>query len=65
MWCLGGLGDGLLIVGIIAAVRGETILGFMPVLWFLLAIISYLLMIWVVALCILTRVESQMGNQMK
>ena len=59
MWCFGILGDAFLIVGIVTAVREVTFAGFTPVSWFLLAIICYLIMIWVVTLRILINVESR------
>jgi len=63
MWYFGVMGDVLLIVGIVTTVMGTTIAGFTPVLWFLLAICSYLGMIWVVALRILTRLETKAEEQ--
>ena len=58
MWCFGILGDALLIIGIIVTIKGETIVGFTPVIWFLLAIISYLIMVWIVTMRILVHIES-------
>ena len=54
----GGLGDTLLIVGIVTAAIGLTIGGFSPIYWFLLALVCYLGMIWVVTMRILARLES-------
>jgi len=59
VWIYGGLGDTLLIVGIITAAMGLTLGGFAPVYWFLLAFACYLGMIWVVAMRILDRIESK------
>lgn len=59
IWCFGGLGDALLIVGIITAAIGLTIGRFLPIYWFLLALACYLGMIWVVAMRILARLESK------
>ena len=59
VWFYGGLGDTLLIVGIITAAMGLTLGGFTPVYWFLLAFACYLGMIWVVAMRILDRIESK------
>jgi len=58
-WYLGGLGDALLIVGIVTAAVNATFAAFTPVIWFLLAIACYLSMIWVVAMRILARMESK------
>lgn len=58
IWCFGGLGDTLLIVGIVTAAIGLTIGGFSPIYWFLLALVCYLGMIWVVTMRILARLES-------
>jgi len=59
MYYFGGLGDALVIVGIVSAVMDVTIAGFTPVLWFLLAIACYIGLIWVVALRILAHLESR------
>jgi len=37
IWCFGGLGDAVLIVGIVTAAIGLTMGGFVPIYWFLLA----------------------------
>jgi hypothetical protein len=63
IWYFGGLGDALLIVGIITAAIGLTIGGFMPIYWFLLALACYLGMIWVVTMRILARLESKAESQ--
>ena len=59
VWLYGGLGDTLLIIGIITAAMGLTLGGFTPVYWFLLAFACYLGMIWAVAMRILYRIESK------
>lgn len=59
IWCFGGLGDALLIVGIVTTAMNATFAGFTPILWFLLALACYLGMIWVVTMRILTRLESK------
>ena len=59
IWIYGSLGDTLLIVGVITAAIGLAWGGFAPVYWFLLAFACYLGMIWVVAMCILYRIESK------
>jgi len=59
MWYFGIVGDALLIVGIITAAMDITIAGFTPMLWFLLAIASYLGMVWAVTLRILKHLEGR------
>ena len=59
IWCFGGLGDALLIVGIVTAAIGLTIGAFLPLYWFLLAFACYFGMIWVVTMRILARLESK------
>jgi len=59
IWYFGGLGDALLLVGIVTAAVGLTIGGFLPLYWFLLALACYLGMIWVVTMRILARLESK------
>ena len=59
MWLFALLGDAFLIVGIATAVREVSIAGFTPAAWLLLAVISYVIMVWVVTLRILFRVESR------
>ncbi len=59
IWIYGGLGDTLLIVGVITAAIGLTWGGFAPVYWFLLAFACYLGMIWAVTMRIVYRLESK------
>ena len=59
IWHFGGLGDALLIVGIVTAAIGLTIGAFLPLYWFLLAFACYFGMIWVVTMRILARLESK------
>jgi len=59
IWYFGGLGDALLIVGIVTAAINATFGAFAPILWFLLALACYLGMIWVVTMRILARLESK------
>ncbi len=59
MWLFALLGDAFLIVGIATAVSEVSIACFTPTAWLLLAVISYLIMVWVVTLRILIRVESR------
>ena len=59
-WIFGGLGDVLLVVGIVTAVMDITVFaGFSPIFWFLLAICSYLSWIGTIALRTLVRLESR------
>ena len=62
MWGFGAIGDAMLIVGIVAAIREVAFAGFTPVIWFLLAIAFYLGMVWIVTLRILAHVEGQVES---
>ena len=62
MWCFGILGDIFLVFGVIAAIRIAVIAGFTPMLWFLLAIVCYVIMIMIITLRILARLENQQKN---
>jgi hypothetical protein len=59
MWCFGLLGDVFLVFGVVTAVKITVIAGFTPVLWFLLAIICYIIMVLIIALRIYARLEDQ------
>ncbi|MFQ6121960.1 MAG: hypothetical protein ACE5LA_02745 [Dehalococcoidales bacterium] len=59
IWCCGGLGDALLIVGIVTAAIRLSVGGFAPIYWFVLAFACYFGMIWVVLMRILVRLESK------
>jgi len=59
IWCFGGLGKALLIVGIVTAVMGKSFGGFVPAYWFVLAFVFYLAMVWVVLMRILAALEKK------
>lgn len=59
---LSGLGDALLIVGIISAAMKMTIAGFTPMSWFLLAIACYLGLGLLMLARIEFRLESKAGG---
>jgi hypothetical protein len=63
MWCFGLLGDVFLVFGVITAVKISVIAGFTPVLWFLLAIICYIVMILIITLRIYARLENQQSDK--
>ena len=58
-WCFGGLGDALLIVGIVTAAMRLSFGGFTPTYWFVLAFACYVGMVWVLLMRILARLESK------
>jgi len=59
IWFFAGLGDALLVVGIVTAAINATFAGFTPIIWFVLALVCYLHMIWVVTMRIVARLESK------
>ena len=59
---LSGLGDALLIVGIVSAAMKMTIAGFTPMSWFLLAIACYLGLGLLMLARIEFRLESKAGG---
>ena len=59
IWCFAGLGDAFLVVGIVTAAINATFAAFIPIIWFVLALVCYLHMIWVVTMRILARIESK------
>jgi len=63
MWYFGVIGDALVIMGIVTAVTEITIADFTPTLWFLLAIVCYLGLLWTVAIRILVHLESRAKGQ--
>lgn len=59
IYCIGSVGDALLIVGIVTAAMNATFAAFTPVIWFLLALAFYLGTICLVLMRILARLESK------
>lgn len=59
IWFFAGLGDAFLVVGIVTAAINATFAAFTPIIWFVLALVCYLHMIWVVTMRILARIESK------
>ena len=63
MWCFGILGDIFLVFGVITAIKIAVIADFTPVMWFLLAIICYIIMLLIIALRIYARLENQQKDK--
>ena len=57
MWFYGALGDIFVILGIVSEVKDIELASISPLVWFLLAVVCYMGMLWVVALNILVRLH--------
>jgi predicted signal transduction protein with EAL and GGDEF domain len=61
IYCIGSIGDALLIVGIVTAAINATFAAFTPITWFLLVIAFYLGTIFLVLMSILVQEDKQAG----
>jgi hypothetical protein len=59
IWWFGGIGDVLLIIGIITAAAGKSFGTLAPAYWLVLAFAFYLYMFWVLLMRILAALEKK------